>query len=243
MVKKTGTSIGSLVMPAITLLVLTLIALVIMNQAHAGTRVTRQSCQVRGSAGDRGRQMGERNSARIVEAMWSKLRRDCSQLERLTTIISDTPLGRPTQGGAAAACFYMGYTDGLWNKLDEIYDRCGQVCFGAGAEIGRISAEGYCAASIAVDGLLDPGFISQPPLPFCGETLVLGCKTEYISAATYEINGCYPYTVGHFEETFDNSVRQDCYVPTDIPIRDENLYRFLGLTGPIVGADLEWASL
>ena len=63
-------------------------------------------------------------------------------------------------------------------------------CFNAGVEVGNISANGYCAASLAIDGLLDPGFISQPPLPFCGQNLVFGCKTEYVSVATREFPGC-----------------------------------------------------
>ena len=67
--------------------------------------------------------------------------------------------------------------------------------------------------------LLDPGFIAQPPLPFCGSALVMGCKSEYVYTATVAIPACAPYTEGWFTETFDNTVRQDCFVPYDIPIR------------------------
>jgi hypothetical protein len=205
----------------ITLIVLTAIALIIMNQSHAHAGgLTRNHCYVRGSAGDMGRQMGIRNGSRIVQAVWARLGQTCDKVDRLAQVISETPLARPVRGGEFAACFYLGYTDAIWNQLDGVYERCGIRCFNAGAEIGRISAEGYCAASAAVGGLYDPGFIAQPPLPFCGMNIVMGCKSEYISVATFEFPGCSAYTEGYFAETFDNSVRQDCFVPSDVPIRD-----------------------
>jgi hypothetical protein len=198
---------------------MTLVALVLADNASAAP-ITRAQCFARGTAADMGRQMGERNAARLVNAMWGRLGQTCNNVDRLAIIISDTPLSRPMRGGEFAACFYLGYTDAIWNQLDQIYERCGSRCFSAGAEIGNISAEGYCAASLAVGGLYDPGFISQPPLPFCGFNLVMGCKTEYVSVATYEYPGCSAFTDGYFAQTFENSVRQDCFVPSDVPIRD-----------------------
>ncbi len=192
----------------------------VITTAEAASFLTRRDCFVRGSAGDMGRKMGERNAARLVTAAWARLGQTCDKVDVLATVLSETPLARPTRGGEFAACFYLGYTDALWDQLDRVYERCGTRCFNAGAEIGRISAEGYCAASLALDGLFDPGFIRQPPLPFFGQNLVLGCKTEYIQVAQNEYPGCHKYTVRHFLETFENSVRQDCFVPTDIPIFD-----------------------
>lgn len=186
----------------------------------AGPVITRAMCNTRGRAGNMGKMMGERNSTRIVQSVWARLGATCDKVDRLAQIISETPLARPSQGGEFAACFYMGYLDALYNTVDQVFDRCGQACFNAGAEIGNLSAQGYCAASMAVGGLLDPGFIAQPPLPFCGATLVMGCKSEYVYQATTAIRGCAPYTEGWFADTFDNTVRQDCFVPYDIPIRD-----------------------
>jgi hypothetical protein len=185
-----------------------------------GRGLKRSDCFARGTAADQGRQMGERNGARIVQAMWARMGQNCAQVDRLAQIISETQLAKPMRGGDFAACFYLDYTDALWAQLDQAYDRCGQNCFSAGAEIGSISAQGYCAASVAVGGLYDPGFIAQPPLPFCGTNLVFGCKSEYVAVASYDYPGCSAYTEGVFAETFDNSVRQDCFVPADVPIRD-----------------------
>ncbi len=190
----------------------------------ANAVITRNDCFRRGTAGDMGRMMGVRNATRIVQAMWNRMGRLCTQVDRLAQIISDTPLARTASGGVFGACFYQGYVDTLWSQLDTVYNNCGVRCFSAGAEIGNLSAQGYCAASMAVGGLYDPGFISQPPLPFCGENLVMGCKSEYIAVATFEFPGCYAFTEGAFALTFDNTVRQDCFVPTDVPIRDHGAF-------------------
>ncbi len=192
------------------------------KESYGAGKLRRADCFKQGTAANMGRLMGDRNARRISQAMWARLGQTCDQVDRLAQIISETPLARPYQGGDFAACFYLGYTDGLWDELDKTYTRCGDKCFSAGAEMGHISAQGYCYASVALGGLLDPGFIAQPPLPFCGQNIVIGCKSEYVYTAMYDIPGCYEFTVGQFTETFDNSVRLDCYVPWDIPIRDGN---------------------
>ena len=189
------------------------------DAAQAG-HFRRNGCFAYGSAGQRGRQMGERNAKRLFDAAWSRLNRSCAQLERLATIIADTPLAAPRIGSEFTACFAQGYTEKLFAELDGAYIRCGDRCYNAGAEIGAISAQGYCAASVALGGLDDPGFIAQPALPFCGTNLVFGCKAEYVNTAVYQVLGCRQFTEGYFAETFDNTVRQDCFVPADVPIRD-----------------------
>lgn len=169
-------------------------------------------------SGAMGRQMGERNAKRLFNQVFNRLGRSCAQLERLTGIIADTPLA--SQRSLMGACFAQGYVETLFNELDAAYIRCGDKCYMAGSDIGQISAQGYCAASAALGGLDDPGFIYQPALPFCGTNLVFGCKTEYVAQATQFIPGCRQFTEGYFGEIFDNTVRQDCYVPSDVPIRD-----------------------
>lgn len=184
--------------------------------------IRRSACSGRG-AGAMGRNMGDRNAKRLINNAWARLGQSCDQVDRLATIVAETPFAQSSLGGVMGACFFQGYVEGLWDELDLIYERCGNKCFSAGVDIGNISAQGYCAASIAVNGLLDPGFIEQPPLPFCGQNLVFGCKSEYIGVATYDIPACSKYTKGRFAETFENSVRQDCFVPTDVPIFDDGL--------------------
>lgn len=220
--KKGTLSIGITI--PLTLIALTLAALVLMNQARAavvtpGGTITRADCFRPRTAGDQGRQMGVRNATRLFNAIWARLGQTCNNLDRLGQVISDTPFAAGANG-VFSACFALGYTDTLWDQLSAAYDRCSVRCFSEGSAIGDISAQGYCAASIAVGGLYDPGFIEQPPLPFCGNELVFGCKSQYIQTATSDVRGCFPYTTGHFAQTFENSVRQDCFVPSDVPIRD-----------------------
>ncbi len=204
----------------LALLLCCLIGATYTNDAEAYGRLHRSDCFRPGTAANMGRQMGDRNARRLAKSVWARLGQTCNQVDRLAQIISETPLSRPYTGGEFAACFYLGYTEALYDELDLTYTRCGDKCFNAGSEMGKISAYGYCAASVAVGGLLDPGFIDQPPLPFCGQNLVMGCKASYVSVALFEFPGCSTYATGYFTETFDNSVRQDCYVPADVPIRD-----------------------
>jgi hypothetical protein len=196
------------------------------SSAEAAPYLTRANCFRPGSSGNIGRQIGERNAKRMSQAIWSRLGQTCNQVDRLSQILTEMPLQRPIQGGEFSACFYLGYMDAMYDSIDNAYGRCGVACFDAGAGIGKLSAQAYCAASLAVGGLLDPGFIAQPPLPFCGSAIVMGCKTEYVMTAAYDFPGCQPFTEGYFGETFDNNVRLDCYVPADIPIRDD-LSRYL----------------
>ena len=193
--------------------------------AQTGTTVQaghfgRNECFVSGSAGQRGRLMGERNAKRLFDNIWGRLQQRCDQLDRLAGIIAETPLAPPQTRGAFQACFYQGYVETLFANLDGASNRCSDKCFQAGSEIGRISAQGYCMASMALGGLDDPGFIAQPALPLCGFNVVMGCKSQYIETSLFEIPACRAYTEGSFYYTFENTVRQDCYVPADVPIRD-----------------------
>ncbi len=225
-IMKLNTTLSPKILLPLALAALSAAAILLLNRAHAYPNsggfgyVTRQTCYQPGSAGDRGRQMGLRNGNRLVSSVWQRLGQTCDRLDHLARIISETPLARPYMGGEFAACFYLGYTDALFGGLESAYDRCQIRCFSEGTAIGRISAEGYCSASIAVGGLYDPGFIRQPGLPFCGQNLVMGCKSQYVQTATFDIPACFAYTSGAFEQTFENSVRQDCFVPSDVPIRD-----------------------
>lgn len=210
---------SSIVLTSLSALAITLSGLG-SPRAEAAPYLRRAHCFAPGGAGNMGRQIGERNAKRITQMIWARLGQSCNQVDRLSKIITEMPLQRPMQGGEFSACFYLGYMDAMYASIDATYDRCGVACFDAGAGIGKMSAQAYCAASLAVGGLLDPGFISQPPLPFCGSALVMGCKSEYVMTAAYEFPGCQPYTDGFFTDIFDNNVRLDCYVPADVPIRD-----------------------
>lgn len=206
-----------------------MVAVSAATDSAQASQFRRNECFARGSAGATGRNMGLRNAKRLFDTLWNRLGRDCSQLDRLVTIIADTPLSPPMSRGAFQACFYQGYTDTLFDNLELASQRCSDRCFDAGTDIGRISAQGYCAASMAIGGLDDPGFIEQPALPLCGFNVVLGCKSQYIKTATREIPACRPFTEGYFNETFDNTVRQDCFVPADVPIRDHFAAAYMDL--------------
>jgi len=182
-------------------------------------RLRRQDCFNPQRAGFRGMQIGIRNASMIFDRMWRRVNFVCDDLERVAQIIADTQIRPPATGGEFAACFYVGYTDTLWSKLEQAYLGCSDACFSAGSAIGEISANAYCAASMSLGGLYDPGFIAQPSLRICGTEVVFGCKTAYLQTAISRTPGCFPYTSGAFTLTFENMIRQDCWVPEDVPIR------------------------
>ncbi len=189
--------------------------------SYGGGRLRRVDCFNPAREGYRGMQMGNRNGTNLFNRAWRRLGQSCDQVDNIAGIIAGTPLAPPSYGSSEfAACFYLGYTDALWASLEATYDRCGDRCFNAGADIGTISAQAYCAVSAVLGGLDDPGFIAQPALQFCGQSVVFGCKTAYVQYAVNPYNSCRQFTEGYFALTFDNTVRQDCWVPFDIPIRD-----------------------
>src|SRR4051812_26745027 len=104
---------------AMTMLLATAVVTMAASAATANAaHYRRNDCFSYGSAGDRGRQMGERNALRLFNALWGRMGRNCANLDRLATVISDTPLARPAGGGIMAACFYQGYVETLFNQLD-----------------------------------------------------------------------------------------------------------------------------
>lgn len=99
----------------------------------------------------------------------------------------------------------------VWERLTDAYRQCDMPCFDDGVAIGQLSGVGYCAASVAVDGLGGPGFVYQPPLPLCETAIFAGCQAGYQEAAgSYE--GCATYSGGDFESIFDEYKSQDCHV-------------------------------
>ena len=184
----------------------------------------RQDCFNPRRVGYRGMQIGIRNASMIFDRMWDRVGRVYDELDRVAQIIADTPIRPPSTGGEFAACFYVGYTDTLWSRLENAYLEGSRVCFSAGSAIGEISAQAYCAVSMALGGLSDPGFIAQPPLRMCGTEVVFGCKSAYLQYAMTRIPGCSTYTTGYFSATFENMIRQDCWVPEDVPIRGDNRF-------------------
>lgn len=99
----------------------------------------------------------------------------------------------------------------VWNRVADAYRGCNLDCFEDGVAVGQISASTYCSASIALGGLDSPGFLPQPPLPLCQNSIFAGCQSGYQSGAA-SVEGCSNYTAGQFDSIFKAYQSQDCHV-------------------------------
>lgn len=99
----------------------------------------------------------------------------------------------------------------VWNRMADAYRDCDRSCFDDGLAVGAMSATGYCAASIAVEGLPGIGYLEQPPLPVCETAIHVGCVQNYQSTAS-QFSGCRPYMQDSFSGIFAEYVSQDCHL-------------------------------
>ena len=169
-------------------------------------------------------EIDEISAANIVNTVMQGL--DCSQaaesLRRLSNqlLSMGTASSQPTIPGRPEPDFKRQWRERIrsqafwskvWNRMADAYRSCHRGCFDDGLAVGQISATGYCSASVAVDGLLGPGLIVQPPLPVCETAIFVGCLKAYQSTAS-TFPGCTPYTVNRFQSIFQEYQSQDCHL-------------------------------
>jgi hypothetical protein len=99
----------------------------------------------------------------------------------------------------------------VWNRMADAYRSCNRGCFDDGVAVGKISATGYCSASLAVNGLLGPGYLEQPPLPVCETSIYAGCIRGYQETPA-SIPGCLEYTTQSYHSIFQEYISQDCHL-------------------------------
>ncbi len=99
----------------------------------------------------------------------------------------------------------------VWNRMADAYRSCDRGCFDDGVAVGQISATGYCSASVALNGLMGPGYLEQAPLPVCETAIRTGCIQSYQSTAV-AYDGCKPYTQDTFDSIFREYISQDCHL-------------------------------
>ena len=99
----------------------------------------------------------------------------------------------------------------VFSRLSEAYRSCDATCMDDGDAIGAISGTMYCAANAGVGGLDAPGFLAQNLVPMCETSIFVGCQQSFRQAAQ-AYDGCSAYLSGSFEQTFLESISQDCHV-------------------------------
>lgn len=168
--------------------------------------------------------MDDVSAANIVNSALRGL--DCSQAAESLRRVSNMVLSMaqtsapPTVPGRPDADFKRAARERIrspkfwmrvWNRMADAYRSCDRGCFDDGVAVGQISATAYCSASVALDGLLGPGYIEQAPLPVCESAIRAGCIQSYQSTAVSH-TGCKRYTEDSFDSIFREYLSQDCHL-------------------------------
>jgi hypothetical protein len=108
-----------------------------------------------------------------------------------------------------AACRLQGQIVGLIAEVSDLQDTCEDTCIADGQFIGEISAQLYCALSIALDGLGLADLFERLATTVCGELFEDACDAEFFSTATSDVE-CAPFTVDPFDDVFHVAQNNQC---------------------------------
>lgn len=115
-----------------------------------------------------------------------------------------------------AACRLQGHIIGLLSEVDDLQDSCEDTCIADGQFIGEISAELYCALSIALDGLGLADLFDRLAATACGELFQSACDTKFFATATGDPE-CLPFTADPFDDVFFVAQNNQCAANPDDP--------------------------
>jgi len=113
-----------------------------------------------------------------------------------------------------AQCRLQGQVIGLVAEVVDLQDVCVDVCIADGRFIGEVTAELYCALSIALDGLGLAELFERLATTECGEAFQDACDAKFAEVATADLE-CLPFTIddpvtGNFEEVFLTAQNNQC---------------------------------
>lgn len=117
------------------------------------------------------------------------------------------------------ACRSVGFLDGLLGELDNQNGACELQCTVEGDMFGEISAEAYCVASIAFDGLEVP--LERRAFQPCGPAYEPQCDaafqfaSEGFNLAAEVAGACLRFTQGEFSEVWVQSRVNRCLLDVD----------------------------
>lgn len=121
-------------------------------------------------------------------------------------IVDDLVVIPPSE---VAACRLQGQIVGLVAEIDDLQDTCDDTCIADGVFIGQISAELYCALSIALDGLGLADLFERLATTACEEQFQDACDDEFFDTATGDPE-CLPFTIDPFDDVFAVAQNNQC---------------------------------
>jgi hypothetical protein len=150
----------------------------------------------------------------MASQAWNSVN-DCDELEWFTDILVDNVEDYVLSSDASryTACQYGGFVDGIYNKLDQVWNHCRAECQQEGVAWAEVSSAAYCKLSIALGGLaLADQFIRGPVLT-CGVAFQLGCDPAFLSFARAFVaagSSCERYTREPYRDVFEQSRHNQC---------------------------------
>jgi len=136
---------------------------------------------------------------------------DLDALDALREIIAEVVDGIAVPVGATEAvqCHVAGQVAGLLAEIEELQEECGGICIADGDFIGEISAQLYCALSIALDGLVPVELFERLATDACGVLFQVSCDYTFEAVATSDLE-CLPFTEGPFTAVFREVQSNQC---------------------------------
>jgi len=115
----------------------------------------------------------------------------------------------PVGASEATQCHVLGQIAGLLAAIGDLQDDCTGLCIADGEFIGEISAQLYCALSIALDGLVPVEFFVRLATDTCGNLFQVSCDNAFESTAVDDL-ACLPFTEDTFTEIFREVQNNQC---------------------------------
>jgi hypothetical protein len=84
-----------------------------------------------------------------------------------------------TSTSTYVVCRYLGYIDGIFERMDEKYFECEDECFQDGEIAGEIAAISYCVLSILFGGLDEADDFDRGDVATCGLNFQTGCEVAF----------------------------------------------------------------
>lgn len=136
---------------------------------------------------------------------------DLDALDALREIIAEVVDGIAVPVGATEAvqCHVAGQVAGLLAEIEELQEECGGICIADGDFIGEISAQLYCALSIALDGLVPVELFERLATDACGEAFQAACDAQFFETAATRA-ACVPFTIAPFDDVFELTQNNQC---------------------------------
>lgn len=158
-----------------------------------------------------GRSLGQQAIARVEEeSAEPNICDDLEAVENLQAIIEDIVAGlTDIPPSEIAACRLQGQIVGLLAEVSDLQNTCEDTCIADGQFIGEISAQLYCALSIALDGLGLADLFDRLATTVCGELFEDACDAQFFETATSDLE-CVPFTTDPFDEVFNIAQNNQC---------------------------------